>query len=72
MTKRERLEAAGFIVGKRDPAMNTAFTGQFMVSEEYDEGHTQPDGSGGIWCIVGDDLNALIETASQFYDELTA
>lgn len=68
--EKARLEAMGFIVGERDPNMNTAFTGAFMVAEPYEPGYTQPDAMGGdgVWCIVGDDLGHLIEDAGSFWE----
>lgn len=67
--KRKFLEDRGFIIGERDPNMNTAFAGRFMVAEPYEAGHTQPDGMGGdgVWCVVGDDLAHLIETSADFF-----
>jgi hypothetical protein len=55
------LRSLGFSVGPRNPAMNTNYTGAFMVSEPMDDpNHTQVDGSGGVWCIVGPDLAVLL------------
>lgn len=70
MTSRNRalLDSFGFIVGERDPAMNTNFAGRFMVCEPYESGHSQPDGSGGIWCVVGDDLDMLMIEAVEFFE----
>lgn len=70
MMERKALEAMGFRIGARDPRMNTAFEGAFMVAEGYEDGHTQEDGQGGVWCVVGDDLEQLIETAAGFFDDL--
>lgn len=62
--KRIALERAGFIVGQRDVRLNTDFAGRYMVAESYDEGELPTrDGSNGPWCIVGDDLDALIAEA---------
>lgn len=63
---RKALEGYGFIVGVRDPLMNTDFSGAFMVAESYEPGHTQQDGSGGVWCVVGDDLDELVAIAFDF------
>ena len=65
------LEKLGFIVGVRDPKMNTAFLGKYMVSEHYEENHTQVDGgqAHSVWCIVGDNLALLIEDAASFWGE---
>ena len=63
--KRE-LRKHGFFVGKRDPKRNKAFRGQFMVCER--EALKEPpsdDAGNGAFCIVGDNLNALIAEAHQ-------
>ena len=67
---RERLEAAGFLVGDRDPGRNRAWEGRFMVAEPLDAGDEYPtdDASGGAWCIVGDDLDALMRETCAFFD----
>lgn len=64
------LRAHGFIVGRRDPNMNRAFEGQYMVAEPYPQGTAQDDAQGGdgVWCIVGDNLDQLIEEAINFFD----
>jgi hypothetical protein len=56
------LEQAGFFVGKRDPNRNKAFRGQFMVCQDTTEGPSD-DASTTSYCIVGDNLNALIRDA---------
>ena len=66
----EVLESYGFKIGDRDPKMNTAFEGRYMVAEAYEAGHTQEDGSGGVWCVVGHDLDELVETAAGFWTDL--
>ena len=67
--KRSELEKAGFVVGKRDPRINTDYPGRFMVVEEHEESDLPTrDGSNGPWCIVGNDLNKLVEDA---YDNAT-
>lgn len=61
---KELLEKAGFTVGARNPHLNTAFKGCFMVVEPYDESELPTeDGRNGPWCIVGDNLDALIVEA---------
>lgn len=67
------LRAHGFIVGPRDPNMNKAFEGRYMVAEAYEKGHEQDDAQGGdgVWCIVGDDMDKLTAEAVWFF-ELTA
>lgn len=59
------LQAAGFVVGPRDPNMNRAFKGQYMVAEPYEAGTIQDDAEGGdgVWCIVGDDIIVLLREA---------
>ena len=64
--KIKALEGCGFEVGARDPRLNTKYTGRFMVLEcrasvppgEHAEGQDC-----GSWCIVGDDLGALVTEA---------
>ena len=71
MTK--KLREYGFIVGDRDPRLNTDHPGRFMVSEPAD-GKAVPtkDGSNGPWCIVGDNLDDLvIEAYAAWEPELT-
>lgn len=57
------LKQHGFVVGPRDPNMNKAFEGQYMVAEAYEKGHEQFSADGGVWCIVGDDYNELLASA---------
>lgn len=59
------LKNMGWLVGERDPNMNRAFAGQFMVAEPLAEGDPYPtaDASDGRFCIVGDDLEALAREA---------
>lgn len=56
------LETMGFKVGERDPAINSAFNGKFMVVEDYGEGPSD-SASGYGYRIVGDHLNTMIERA---------
>lgn len=67
MTSIEQLKQMGWHVGERDPLMNRAFSGKFMVSEPLQEGDPYPtdDASDGRFCLVGDDLNALATEALQ-------
>lgn len=60
--KHRELEAAGFFVGKRDPNRNRVFKGSFMICENLDVGPTDCAKTGG-YCITGDNLPRLIETA---------
>jgi len=74
MTDLEKLAwllEAGLIVASRDRSMNTDFPGNYMVSEWYEPGHQQRDGNGGVWCIVGDDLGALICEGYDFWWSMT-
>lgn len=64
----EILKQRGFVVGKRDPRLNRAFKGRFMVAEPYKRGIATDDARHGPWCIVGDNLAALITTACQYWD----
>lgn len=62
--KIKALEAMGFIVGPRDPHLNRKYPGGFMVVESHEESELPTDdGSNGPWCIVGDDLDELVEEA---------
>ena len=54
-------------VGLRNWNLNTDFPGKYMVAEEHDDRHSQKDGDGGVWCIVGDDLEALVDDAYAFW-----
>lgn len=69
LKKISRLQAAGFVVGRRDPNMNRAFAGKFMIAEGYEPGTTQDDAQGGdgVWCIVGDDIATLTREAFYFF-----
>lgn len=70
--KHAYLESIGFKIGERDPkGINTDFPGQYMVAEEYEPSELPTrDGSNGPWCVVGDDLTALIDEAfNVWFDE---
>jgi hypothetical protein len=54
------LLSRGFIIGKRDPRLNQAHKGKYMVAEDYKLGTHTEVGHDGVWCIVGDDLDKLI------------
>jgi len=62
-----KLEAAGFYVGARNPLLNQAFSGQFMVADlnEWD-GKASESAADGPPCIVGDDLANLIDDAASW------
>jgi|JI10StandDraft_1071094.scaffolds.fasta_scaffold790149_1 hypothetical protein len=70
MTVIERLIEAGFVVGDRDPKMNRAFSGRFMVAQPLDDGDPYPtdDASDGRFCIVGDNIDALAAEAARQFD----
>ena len=70
--KRAYLDALGFKIGERDPrGINTNYPGCYMVAEEYEDSDLPTeDGSNGPWCIVGDDLDAMIaEAFNVWFDE---
>jgi len=66
----EKLKGMGWLVGDRDPGMNRAHQGKYMVAEPLEEGDPYPtdDASDGRFCIVGDDLSAL---AKEAYEHIT-
>ena len=70
MTQQEKiafLRSYGFVVGDRELRLNTNYPGQFMVAESYDENELPTeDGRNGPWCIVGDDLEALVDEGHDF------
>lgn len=67
--KAKYLRRMGFIVGPREPRLNRKYPGGFMVVEHYDESELPTDdGSNGPWCIVGDDLAALVEQAFKIWE----
>lgn len=59
-----RLANCGYYIGPRDPNRNTHYPGRYMIAEYLDVG-TTVDASRGGFCIVGDDLEALIVDAFQ-------
>ncbi|NKX37321.1 hypothetical protein HGG70_05155 [Rhodobacteraceae bacterium R_SAG4] len=65
MTEKEWLQSNGLYLAPRDEDINTRFEGEWQITEHYTPGYSQPDGKGGdgIWAIVGDDPEALIEEA---------
>lgn len=65
------LEKYGFTIGDRDARLNTDHPGVSMVAETnaHDIGDYDlptKDGSNGPWCIVGDDLDALVNEAHSY------
>jgi hypothetical protein len=64
VSRMAELRASGLRVGLRDPQRNQAFSGRFMVAEPCDESVLPTsDAQHGGFCIVGDDLAELIDTA---------
>ena len=67
MTRAEKktfLEKHGWVCGLRDTRLNRAFAGRFMCAEPYDDDDTPTDDArNGPWCIVGDNLDPLIDEA---------
>ena len=58
------LTKMGFTCGARDARLNRRFPGKFMVVEYHEESELPTeDGRNGPWCIVGDDLEELIDEA---------
>lgn len=61
---RKALVDRGWIIGERDPRLNTDFRGQFMVAEPYEECELPTrNAANGPRCIVGDNPDELIESA---------
>ena len=65
------LEKYGFTIGERDERLNTNYPGKHMVCEANHEDigdYDLPtaDGGNGPWCIVGDDLDALVAEAHDY------
>lgn len=65
------LEQFGFTIGDRDPRLNTNFAGDFMVVEAThadiaDFSLPTEDGANGPWCIVGDNLDTLVDEAHSY------
>lgn len=63
------LRDGGFLVGDRDPGMNRAFSGRFMVAEPLgpDDPYPTDDASDGRYCVVGDNLAALAAATIEFF-----
>lgn len=52
----------GFYIGPRDPSRNANHRGEWMIAQNIDVANTT-DASNGGFCIVGDDLDELIDEA---------
>ena len=69
--ERDALERSGFVIGARDARLNRNYRGAFMVAEPYtDEDTPTNDGSNGPFCIVGDNLSALIHEAFAIHEDV--
>lgn len=68
LAKAAELASHGFAIGMREPKLNTDHKGVFMIVEHLEEWDGVPtaNGANGPWCIVGDDLEALITEAHAF------
>lgn len=73
LAKAAELASNGYTLGAREPKLNTNHLGVFMIVEALGEwdGKPTPDGANGPWCIVGDDLAAMIEEAHTFASGMT-
>lgn len=65
ISNEQALIDAGFFVGKRDPLRNTDFEGIWMVAEPLPDDVQRPtkNAGDGAYCIVGNDLEQLINEA---------
>lgn len=76
MTRDEKtafLQSYGFEVGDRNSQLNRNYSGKFMVSEPYETSELPTeDGANGPWCIVGNDLDTLIDEGYDFLKSLTS
>jgi hypothetical protein len=63
---------ADMLIAPRDPALNTDHDGAFMVVEAGYTDHELPtkDGRNGPWCVVGNDIEELIEAGFQYAESL--
>jgi hypothetical protein len=71
--KMKELTVRCWKFGKRDERLNTNYAGKFMVVENFDEedyGLPTLDGGNGPWCIVGDDLERLIDEAYSIFCDI--
>ena len=60
----------GWTIGQRNDhgvKLNMKFVGKYIAVEPHDESEAPTeDGSNGPWCIVGDDVDALLREAYEF------
>jgi hypothetical protein len=69
LKKAEHLRRHGYIIGPREPRLNTAFRGRYMVAEAYDESDLPTeDARSGPRCIVGDELAPLVDQAFEWLE----
>lgn len=61
------LQGLGLTIGDRDPRRNTAFNGKFMVAAPIAEHLLPTECARDAYCIVGDDIYALIATATAHF-----
>ncbi len=62
------LRTSGYIIGPRDPRLNTDFAGSLMVVEAHEASELPTkDGRNGPWCIVGNDPDKLLNEAFEHY-----
>ena len=66
--RKKELIKHGFFVGKRDPKRNRAFRGKFMVCDREALKEPPSDSATGAFCVVGDNLPALIVDAYNLHD----
>jgi len=65
----EFLKEKGFQVGHRDPGRNKIFIGRYMVAQRLEGTEQYPtEVSGDAWCVVGDDIDQLIEETRLCFD----
>lgn len=64
--KLEALQAIGLGLFPRNPARKRDFPGAWMVAQPLEEGEDAT--TTGAWCIVGDDTEALIREAFEFWE----
>jgi hypothetical protein len=65
--KKTFLVERGWTVGERNPRLNTDYSGEFMCVEHFEESELPTrDGANGPWCVVGNDLDELINLAYDF------
>ena len=66
--KAQRLYSMGYYIGPRDPERNKAFNGRYMVCADVFEGPSD-DASDTRFCVVGDNLDELVNEAYDLLGE---